>query len=61
MPLFGLFHLGTPEIIIILVVGVMLFGSRLPEIGRYLGKGIVEFKKGVRGVEDDVDTPPQKA
>jgi sec-independent protein translocase protein TatA len=53
-PLFG-WSLGTPEIIIILLVGVMLFGRRLPEVGRYLGKGIVEFKKGIKGVEDDID------
>lgn len=54
-PLLGIFNLGTPEIIIILVVGVMLFGRRLPDVGRYLGKGIVEFKKGIKGVEDDID------
>jgi sec-independent protein translocase protein TatA len=54
-PLFGLFNLGPPEIIIILVVGILLFGRRLPEVGRYLGRGIVEFKKGIRGVEDDID------
>jgi sec-independent protein translocase protein TatA len=54
-PLFGLFNLGPPEIIIILVVGILLFGRRLPEVGRYLGRGIVEFKKGIKGVEDDID------
>jgi sec-independent protein translocase protein TatA len=54
-PLFGI-ALGTPEIITILVIGVLLFGRRLPEVGRYLGKGIVEFKKGIKGVEDDIDT-----
>jgi sec-independent protein translocase protein TatA len=53
--LFG-FSLGTPEIILILIAGVLLFGRRLPEVGRYLGKGIVEFKKGIRGVEEDIDT-----
>jgi sec-independent protein translocase protein TatA len=47
--------LGGTEIIIILLVGVLLFGRRLPEVGRYLGKGIVEFKKGIKGVEDDID------
>jgi sec-independent protein translocase protein TatA len=47
--------IGMPEIILILIVGVLLFGRRLPEVGRYLGKGIVEFKKGMKGLEDDLD------
>jgi sec-independent protein translocase protein TatA len=55
-PLFAFFNLGTPEILILLVIGVLLFGRRLPEVGRYLGKGIVEFKKGLKGLEDEVDT-----
>lgn len=49
---------GPMELVIILIVGVLLFGRRLPEVGRYLGKGIVEFKKGVRGLEDELDTNP---
>jgi sec-independent protein translocase protein TatA len=53
LALFG--NLGTMELIIILVVGLLLFGKRLPEVGKSLGKGIVEFKKGLKGVEDDVD------
>src|SRR5215211_6532571 len=48
--------LGTGEIIILLIVGVLLFGRKLPEVGRYLGKGIVEFKKGIKGLEDEIDT-----
>lgn len=55
-PLFGFFNLGTQEILILLVIGVLLFGRKLPEVGRYLGKGIVEFKKGIKGIEDEVDT-----
>ncbi len=53
---FGMFTLSPWEIIIILGVGVLLFGKKLPEVGRYLGKGIVEFKKGMKGLEDEIDT-----
>jgi sec-independent protein translocase protein TatA len=49
------FALGPWEIMIAMVLGVLLFGRRLPEVGRSLGKGIVEFKKGLKGVEDDID------
>jgi sec-independent protein translocase protein TatA len=42
--------------IILMIVGVLLFARKLPEVGRYLGKGIVEFKKGIKGLEDEVDT-----
>lgn len=54
-PLFGFFNLGAQEMIILLIIGVLLFGRKLPEVGRYLGKGIVEFKKGIKGLEDDVE------
>lgn len=43
------------EMLVILVIAVVLFGKKLPEVGRSLGKGIVEFKKGLRGVEDEFD------
>jgi sec-independent protein translocase protein TatA len=54
-PLFGFLNLGTWEIIMILIAGVLLFGRRLPEVGRYLGKGIIEFKRGLKGVEEEID------
>lgn len=47
---------GPMEMLIIGIVAVLLFGKRLPEVGRSLGKGIVEFKKGIRGIEDELDT-----
>jgi len=54
-PLFAFMQLSPGAIILLLIVGVLLFGRRLPEIGKYLGKGLVEFKKGLKGLEDDLD------
>ncbi|MEM7228999.1 MAG: twin-arginine translocase TatA/TatE family subunit [Planctomycetota bacterium] len=52
----GIFGLpGGGEWIIILVIGLLLFGRRLPEIGRSAGKSIVEFKKGLKDVKDEID------
>ena len=45
---------GLTEWIIIGALGLLFFGKRLPEVGKSLGKGIVEFKKGLKGIEDDV-------
>jgi len=61
----GFFMPGGTEWIILLVLGLLIFGRRLPEVGRSLGKGIVEFKKGIKGIEDDIEdssskTPPAK-
>jgi sec-independent protein translocase protein TatA len=44
-----------PHLLILLIIGLLVFGKRLPEVGRSLGKGIVEFKKGLKGLEDDFD------
>jgi sec-independent protein translocase protein TatA len=46
---------GIGEWIIIAGLGLLFFGKRLPEVGRSLGKGIVEFKKGLQGIEDEVN------
>jgi sec-independent protein translocase protein TatA len=52
--------LGPQHLLVVLIVGMLLFGKRLPEIGRSLGKSIVEFKKGLKGIEDEIDTRPQQ-
>ncbi len=46
---------GGWEWIIVGVLGLLIFGRKLPEVGRSLGAGIVEFKKGLRGLQDDID------
>ena len=53
--------LGPFEILIILGVGLLIFGSRLPEVGRSLGKGFVEFKRGLKGVQDEVHAMEREA
>ena len=46
---------GGAEWIIIAIVGLLLFGKRLPEVGKSLGRSIVEFKKGLKGMEEDIN------
>jgi sec-independent protein translocase protein TatA len=59
-PLFAFF--GAPwEMIVILVVVLLLFGNRLPSVMRSLGKGVTEFKKGIEGIEEDVDAAAKKS
>lgn len=46
--------IGIQEIIVILVVGLLVFGAaRLPKIARSLGQGIKEFKRTVKGIDDE--------
>jgi sec-independent protein translocase protein TatA len=45
---------GGMEWIIILVIGLLLFGRKLPDVGRGIGQGIREFKKGLKETSDEV-------
>ena len=46
---------GIPELVVIMLIALLLFGRRLPDVMRSVGKSVVEFKKGIRGIEDDVE------
>ena len=47
-------HLGVPELLIILVIIILVFGvGKLPQIGKALGQGIREFREGTQGLAEE--------
>ena len=52
---------GGYELLIIAAIVLLFFGNRLPGVMRSLGKSIVEFKKGVKGIEDDIENEGRKS
>lgn len=48
-------HIGGYEVVVIGFVALLVFGNRLPSVMRSLGRSVTEFKKGVAGIEEDID------
>ncbi|MBY0589407.1 twin-arginine translocase TatA/TatE family subunit [bacterium] len=53
-----MFNLGGYEVIAILAVALLVFGTRIPSVARSLGSAVVQFRKGLKGEEDQ--TPAKK-
>jgi sec-independent protein translocase protein TatA len=51
----AMFGLGLTELLVLAFIMLILFGNRLPGMMRSLGQGVVEFKRGVQGIDDDTD------
>ncbi len=49
------YTVGPVELLVVGLVILLLFGNRLPTLMRSLGRGVVEFKKGVQGIDDNSD------
>jgi sec-independent protein translocase protein TatA len=60
LPLGFLQNIGLPELIIILVIVLLIFGSRLPSLGRSLGRSLFEFKSGLKEGEQDAAKKDEK-
>jgi sec-independent protein translocase protein TatA len=51
-----MFGLGVPEVLVVMAIGLLLFGKNLPTLARSLGKSVVEFQRGVKGLEDEISS-----
>ena len=57
---------GPLELVVIAIFALLIFGRRLPDVARSVGKSIIEFKRGMKDVKDDIDQqsrlePPPKS
>lgn len=50
-----MFGLGVPEIVGLCALGLLLFGNKLPDVARSVGKSVVSFRKALQGVEDEIE------
>jgi sec-independent protein translocase protein TatA len=62
-PLLAIFDVGGGEMLVIGIIGILLFGSRLPKLARSLGQSVSEFKQGMKDppVSASAAEPPEKS
>jgi sec-independent protein translocase protein TatA len=57
-----MFNLGPQELFWLFLIVLFVFGAkRIPEIGRSIGKGIQEFKKGMKEIDSEISSPDSKS
>ena len=52
-----MFNLGAPELVLVLAIGLLLFGNKLPGVARSLGQALLAFRREVSGLGDEL--PPR--
>ena len=57
MNIASLFNLAGPDLFVILIIVLLMFGNKIPGLARSLGRGVNEFKSGLREGETKPDTP----
>ena len=54
-------NIGTPELLVILLIVLLLFGAKkIPELMQGLGKGVRDFRKAARDIQDEIEKPPEE-
>lgn len=56
-----MFGVNPGELMLLAMVGLLLFGKRLPDVAKNLGKGVNEFKKGLSGFQEEIERPSPKS
>lgn len=56
-----MFGLGMTEVVVVLAVGLLLFGSRLPDFARWLGRSVTEFRREANSLAEDLRGPENRA
>jgi len=54
-------NIGTPELLVILLIVLLLFGAKkIPDLMQGLGKGVREFRKAARDIQDEIEKPSEE-